>query len=81
MKGIIKDIYRLPGTYFLNESGTNKGSNHDVSEALLSSVATRKIVVIESSNPKIGTIAVVYIGMELFIQEWWKFQAAWRQFL
>lgn len=63
--GHIEDIYAIPGTYYLDQSQFipfDKESPNN-SESFLSSVAARKVVVINAANKHIGKIAIIYIGM------------------
>lgn len=63
--GVIEDIYEIPGTYYLDQSQFipyDEGSPNN-SESFLSAVAARKVVVTNASNPRIGKIAIIFIGM------------------
>lgn len=63
--GVIEDIYDIPGTYYLDQSQFipfDEGSPNN-SQSFLTAVSTRKVVVLNASNPRIGKIAMVFIGM------------------
>lgn len=82
VKGVVRDIYKLPGTYFSDQSQINldyDSSSPDRSQAFIASVATRQVFIIESSNPKIGKIAIIYIGKAESTQEWQRCRAALRR--
>jgi len=69
VSGTITKIYNIPGSYFLDHSLTNHifdPSSPDQSQSFLSSVATRQIFLIQADNIKLGTIAIVFIGI-LFV--------------
>ncbi len=65
VEGVIEDIYSIPGTYYLDQSQfiPYDESSQTNSQCFLSAVATRKVVVIKSSNKHIGKVAIIYIGM------------------
>jgi len=70
ISGKILKVETVPGTYFaetLQEGALHEGgpdlSGPDKSQGFLSAVATRLYMLIESKNPAIGIIALVFIGM------------------
>ena len=63
--GIIEDIYAIDGTYYLDQSQFipyDEGSPNN-SQCFLSVVAARKVIIINCSNPIIGKVGIIYIGM------------------
>lgn len=63
--GVIEDIYAIDGTYYLDQSqfiSYDEGSPNN-SESFLSAVAARKVIIINCSNPNIGKVGIIYIGM------------------
>lgn len=68
--GTVKKIYHIPGAYYSGSysEGFAAGSemdpaDPDCSQAYLSEVAARAVMIIEADNKAIGTIAFVPIGM------------------
>jgi len=78
VSGTIERIYNIPGTYFYGHSkiSTNfDSSSAERSQAFISSVAARQVFVIKADNPKIGSIALIFIGIFIIIKEWLKHPA------
>lgn len=77
ISGTVKGIEVVPGTYYSENwfeglaGGRNQDQDQDqpdpaapnYSQPYISAVATRGIIYIEAENPKIGLMAVVFIGM------------------
>ena len=73
INGTIEDIYKIPGTYFLDQSQfLNKfdPSTPDMSQSFISHTAARMVYIINADNPKIGKIGLVFIGILFNIQVW-----------
>lgn len=65
VEGVITDVYSIPGTYYLNQSQffSFDPDTPFYSEPFISSVSTRMVIAIDSTNKSIGKVAIVYIGM------------------
>jgi phosphatidylserine decarboxylase len=64
VSGKILKIKNLPGTYFAaSPNGKYPPGTPDHSQPYLAHVAARAYAFIESDNPKIGTVGVLFIGM------------------
>lgn len=73
VSGTVKSIEVVPGTYYSQNwfkglSGAHRPDRPDAaapnsSQPYLSAVATRGIIYIEAANPKIGLMAIIFIGM------------------
>ena len=63
--GVIEDIYAIDGTYYLDQSQfiPYDEASPDNSQSFITAVATRKVIVINTHNPKIGKIAIIFVGM------------------
>ncbi|KAJ2917303.1 hypothetical protein MD484_g3149, partial [Candolleomyces efflorescens] len=63
--GIIKKIVTVPGTYYVQSPALigSKGSPYFHSLAFLASVSARMLFFIESSNPKLGLMCFIAVGM------------------
>ena len=63
--GVIKDSYSVPGTYYAQcpAVGSSDPSPPDLSQAFITSVAARAVIVIEADNTDIGTMCFVGVGM------------------
>jgi len=60
------DIYSIPGTYYLTQShylNLYDPLSPNESQTFLSAAATRLVIVIKADNPKIGYVAIIYIGI------------------
>ena len=78
--GEIVDIYKIPGTYFLDQSQFHKKfdpSTPDMSQSFISHTAARMVYIIKADNPKIGYVGLVFIGILITIKEWLSVQE-WR---
>lgn len=69
VKGTVRSVKKVSGTYFLSSSHHGFASGHadecqpNLSQPFLTAVATRAIIFIEADNPRIGLMAVVLVGM------------------
>ena len=63
--GVIEDIYAIDGTYYLDQSQfiPYDEASPDNGQSFITAVATRKVIVINTHNPKIGKIAIIFVGM------------------
>jgi phosphatidylserine decarboxylase len=63
--GVIEDIYAIDGTYYLDQSEfiPYDEASQTNSQSFLTAVATRKVIVINTLNQKIGKIAIIFVGM------------------
>jgi len=64
--GTIERIYNIPGTYYYDQSQMFTEldpTSQDRSQPFLSSVATRLVIVIKTDNPRIGSVALIFIGI------------------
>jgi phosphatidylserine decarboxylase len=62
--GTIIAAYQLDGTYYsdLEAEGLDPGGPDD-SQGYISQVATRAVIVIDTGDPRVGTVACVFVGM------------------
>ena len=68
VSGKIVDAYKVPGTYFLDQSQFLKDidqSSPDQSQSFISATAARMVIIIKADNPMIGCVGLVYIGTEM----------------
>ena len=64
--GTIVDDYPIQGHYFADLSEFSSGLEEDSlssCQPFLASVSSRRIIIIEADNPKLGKVGLVYIGM------------------
>ena len=63
--GVIEDIYAIDGTYYLDQSQfiPYDEASQTNSQSFITAVAARKLIVINTHNPKIGKIAIIFVGM------------------
>jgi phosphatidylserine decarboxylase len=68
--GEIMDIYSVPGTYFLDQSQAlgyfDPGAPND-SQSFISATAARMVMLIKAKNQKLGYVAIVFVGNNLYI--------------
>ena len=64
VSGTVVAHYNLPGTYYSDaESEGYDPAGPNLSQGYLSSVAARAVIAIDTGDPVLGVIAVIYIGM------------------
>jgi phosphatidylserine decarboxylase len=70
VSGVVKKRYVIPGTYYsepLYDDFTDTESadplGESTSQGYITAAATRGVVFIEADNPKIGLIALLFVGM------------------
>ena len=62
--GIVKKLHKQPGTYYseAESEGADPGGP-DKSQGYIAHVATRAMIYIESDDPSIGVVCVMFVGM------------------
>jgi len=68
--GEIVDIYSINGTYYLTQSQYLEHYDPlapNDSQTFLSATAARMVFLIKADNPKIGYVAIIYIGTDVVI--------------
>ncbi len=65
VSGTILHSYLLSGTYFLQNPNYNLSAtnNYDNSQAFLSCVSARHVLIIDTQDKRVGLVALVWIGM------------------
>lgn len=63
--GTIVDIYKIPGTYFLDRSQFNTAydeASPNNSQAFLTATAARMVMLIKAENERLGYVAIIFVG-------------------
>ena len=64
VNGVVRDFYNVSGTYYAEspQAGFDP-SAPDLSQAFITAMAARAVIILEADNPAIGTMCFVGVGM------------------
>jgi phosphatidylserine decarboxylase len=63
--GYIEKAYKIPGCYLQQNPSfdVSGNSNYADSQVFLSCVSARFVFIIQTKDPRVGRVAIIYIGM------------------